>query len=492
MLWEYRTAQSAAGEPMLLTITTTHQPATDLGYLLAKNPARVQSFALSFGQAHVFYPEARPERCTAALVLDVDPVALVRGRHGAAGEGGALDHYVNDRPYAASSFLSVAIAEVFRTALGGRSKERPDLVGTALPLSARVAALPCRGGGEALVRALFSPLGYSVATEGSPLDSQFPAWGESPYRTLRLAATVRLQDLLSHLYVLVPVLDAAKHYWVGDDEVDKLLRHGDGWLAAHPARDLIVRRYLRDQRRLTRAALARLVEEEGADPDAEADEHASEEVRVEAPLSLHEQRLAAVMEALRAGGARRVLDLGCGEGRLLRLLLAEPRFTEIVGLDVAYRALEAARDRLRLDMLPPAQKDRMRLLHGSLTYRDRRLEGYDRRRGGGGDRAPRPAAPGRLHASGLRGRAARPGGRDHPQRRVQRALPHPACRTVAPPRSPLRVDARTVPGLGRRHGRALRLYRAFPAHRPTGRHVRCAVSDGGIYPWRVSRLAGAA
>lgn len=163
---------------MLLTITTTHRPATDLGYLLAKNPARVQSFALSFGQAHVFYPEASPERCTAALLLDVDPVALVR-RRGSTAESGPLEQYVNDRPYVASSFLSVAIAEVFRTALGGRNKEMPELTQTPLPLVARLAVLPCRGG-ESLLQRLFEPLGYTVAATRYMLDERFPAWGTAP------------------------------------------------------------------------------------------------------------------------------------------------------------------------------------------------------------------------------------------------------------------------------------------------------------------------
>src|SRR5205809_6187666 len=118
---------------MLLTITNTNWPATDLGYLLHKNPARVQSFALSFGQAHVFYPEVSNERCTAALLLDVDPVGLVRNRRGPAGEGGLLEQYVNDRPFVASSFLSVAIAQVYGTALSGKSKERPELTEARLP-----------------------------------------------------------------------------------------------------------------------------------------------------------------------------------------------------------------------------------------------------------------------------------------------------------------------------------------------------------------------
>src|SRR6476620_4273912 len=139
---------------MLLTITSTNTPATDLGYLLHKNPSRLQSFPLSFGHAHVFYPEANAERCTAALLLDVDPVGLVRNRRGPGGEGGALEQYVNDRPYVASSFLRVAMGRIFRTAMSGVSKDRPELVGQKLPLVARISALPCRGG-EAFLRRLF-------------------------------------------------------------------------------------------------------------------------------------------------------------------------------------------------------------------------------------------------------------------------------------------------------------------------------------------------
>src|SRR5438067_5485755 len=156
---------------MLLTITTTYQPATDLGYLLHKNPAHVQSFSLAFGQAHVFYPEATVERCTAALLLDIDPVYLVRGRD----KSSTLDSYVNDRPYVASSFLSVAIADVYGTALGGRSKDRPELAQAAIPLEATLEVVPCRGG-EGLLCRLFEPLGYAVDIAAHPLDPHFLDW----------------------------------------------------------------------------------------------------------------------------------------------------------------------------------------------------------------------------------------------------------------------------------------------------------------------------
>lgn len=362
---------------MLLTITTTHQPATDLGYLLHKNPARVQRFSLSFGAAHVVYPEATAERCTAALLLDVDPVALVRGRRGPEGEGGLLMQYVNDRPYVASSFLSVAMADVFGTAMAGRSKERPELAERAIPLEARLATAPCRGG-EEFLRRLFEPLGYAVHAEAQLLDPAIPEWGASRYFVVTLSAEARLCDLLTHLYVLVPVLDDEKHYWVGDDEVEKLIRRGEGWLASHPEKELITRRYLKHQRSLVRDAVARLVTEEAPEEDDETPAARDvEEGALERPLSLNEQRLATVLAALRGSGARSVVDLGCGEGRLLRQLLEDRQFARIVGMDVSYRALEIATDRLRLDRMPPMQRERIELIHGSLMYRDQRLAGFD-------------------------------------------------------------------------------------------------------------------
>ncbi len=431
---------------MILTITTTHAPATDLGFLLHKHPGKVQAFPLSFGQVHVFYPEASGERCTAALMLDVDPVALVRRRGGPAGEAFSLQQYVNDRPYVASSMMAVAIAQVFGTALAGHCKSHPELATTPIPLTARIAAIPCRGaippspregaggglsaeptsqhydpsapplphspregagGGlsaepslhlesaqaadpatfepPTLLARLFEPLGYTVRVTRHALDDRFPDWGASSIHTVELAATKTLTDLLSHLYVLIPVLDNEKHYWVGDEEVDKLLRHGEGWLASHPLRDLIARRYLKHRRNLAdeaidqlRAdeAIARLREQDG-ETEAAVSADAPDDPReaaTEESLSLHEQRHGVILSVLAARGARRVIDLGCGEGRLLRELLKHMQFEKITGMDVSHRSLEIAADRLRLDRLPPTQRQRIELLHGSLMYRDKRLE----------------------------------------------------------------------------------------------------------------------
>jgi 3' terminal RNA ribose 2'-O-methyltransferase Hen1 len=371
---------------MLLTISTTYQPATDLGYLLHKNPERLQTFNLNVGRAHVFYPEVTVERCTAALLLDIDTIDLVRGKDRAI----SLDQYVNDRPYVASSFLSVALAEVFGSALNGRCAQRPELVTTAIPLQAQLAAIPSRGG-EDWLRRLFEPLGYTIEITAHALDEQHPEWGQSPYFTVNLQAQCRLSELLSHLYVLIPVLDNSKHYWIGDAEVEKLLRHGQGWLEKHPERARITDSYLIHKKNLTRDALARLVVEEELVTEttelesvdtAEIDKpkiapvETVEEIK-EKPVSLHEQRLLAALHVLQQSGAKRVLDLGCGEGRLLRKLLNERSFEHILGLDVSYRALEMAQRRLRVEQMSLRQRERLTLIHGALTYRDKRLAGYD-------------------------------------------------------------------------------------------------------------------
>lgn len=371
---------------MLLSITTTYRPATDLGYLLHKHPARSHELELAFGRAHMFYPEATDERCTFALMLDIDPVDLVRG---GGKDGGLLDQYVNDRPYAASSFLSVAIAKTLRTALGGRCEQRPELAQQPLPLCAVVTPLPVRGGAD-LIERLFAPLGYRIAVEILPLDGAVPDWGPSPYVTLQLEAKCRLADLLNHLYVLIPVLDLKKHYYIDAQEIEKLLAKGGAWLPAHPERDLIARRYLRRRSALAREAIARLAElepdaveaetEAESVPDAdgvvERAKNAAEE-RLEKPLRLHDQRLDRVTEVLKASGARRVLDLGCGSGRLLKRLLAERQFSEILGVDVGIQDLEIAARRLRLETLSERQRARIKIVQGALTYRDQRIEGFD-------------------------------------------------------------------------------------------------------------------
>ncbi|MET9463624.1 3' terminal RNA ribose 2'-O-methyltransferase Hen1 [Streptomyces sp. NPDC006544] len=373
---------------MFLTISTTgspERPATDLGFLLHKHPAKVQAFSTSYGTAHVFYPEATAERCTAGLLLEVDPVALVRRGQGK-GRGGtpdaALAQYVNDRPYAASSLLAVALGGVFRTALKGECATYPELPDRARPLRVEIPVLPARGGAD-LVRRLFGPLGWdTVDVTPVPLDETFPEWGDSRYVRLVLEGELRLADALRGLYVLLPVLDDAKHYWIASDEVDKLMRAGAGWLAEHPESELITSRYLARHKRLTQDALERLELVRLAEADGSEVEELDNAVdgtrdTEERPVPLAVRRREAILGALRAAGAARVLDLGCGQGQLVQALLKDPAYTEIVGVDVSVRALNLAAKRLRLERMGERQSSRVRLTQGSLAYTDKRLAGYD-------------------------------------------------------------------------------------------------------------------
>lgn len=347
---------------MLLTITSTTPPARDLGYVLRKHPDRAQEFTLSFGVAHVWYPEASDERTTAALLVDIDPVALVARRR----RGALLTDYVNDRPYVASSFMSVALGQVLGSALRGSG----DDADPPRSLKATVAVVASADGPDAL-HDLFAPLGYRVTATTHALAPGMPEWGDSPYVTLTLTGERSVGALLRHLYVLLPVLDGAKHYWIDDSEVDKLLRAGAGWLADHPQRDLITRRYLKGQRSMTSAALDRLVGEvEGAAPDGDVPSSTGR-------TPLHALRRQAVAAELLAKGANRVLDLGCGEGRLIADLLREPTIAHITGVDVSMAALRRAAQHLRLDELSHHQRERVTLLQSALTYRDARLRGYD-------------------------------------------------------------------------------------------------------------------
>jgi 3' terminal RNA ribose 2'-O-methyltransferase Hen1 len=354
---------------VLLTISTAQPPATDLGYLLHKHPGRVQSFSLPFGEARVFYPEATEGRCTAALMLDVDPVGLVR--RGNRSAGFALAEYVNDRPYVASSFLSVALVNVFKSAMAGTCKGHEELAASAIPLDAWLPVVPTRGG-EDLARRLFEPLGYAVEVGAIELDPRFPDWGIDRHVELRLTGELRLAELLTHLYVLLPVLDDEKHYWVDETEIEKLLRRGEGWLPSHPERELITRRYLKNQVSLFRPALEQLEEGIATGPDDALDALRGPD---EEP-TLRAQRLDAVAEALAESGARRVVDLGCGSGALLRRLLADG-YEKVLGADVSVRALEGAARRLGMDTMHDAKRARIELLQSPLTYRDRRLAGYD-------------------------------------------------------------------------------------------------------------------
>lgn len=341
--------------------------ARDLGYLLHKHPDRVHRRSLAFGESLVFFPEATDARCTMTLLVNVDPVSLVRKARGSANF--ALQPYVNDRPYAASSFLSVALVRSLGTAMRGECKTHPHLPFVSWPFDVTIPVLPCRGGVSRL-QSLFAPLGYEIEATEHSLGEE---WGEAPYLSVVLSRYTSLSELLRHLYVLIPVLDEQKHYWIDRAEAEKLLKAGEGWLESHPEKESIVRRYLKFQSGLAKETL-RLLSDENEDQESVSEKRI---IDAEEPLKLHDTRLRLVKDRLLAHDCKRVLDLGCGEGKLLRLLLREKQVTEVVGVDISLQTLRRASERLRVDSLPLRIREKLTLQQGSLSYRDDRVQGFD-------------------------------------------------------------------------------------------------------------------
>ncbi|MFT3886603.1 MAG: 3' terminal RNA ribose 2'-O-methyltransferase Hen1 [Arachnia sp.] len=478
---------------MLLTVTMTGPDAPALGYLLHKHPERVQEFSVSVGKATVFYPESAPERATAALLLEVDPIAMVRRRL-RSNEGLALTDYVTDRPYAASSMLAVAIGRVFGSALNGRCASHPELVDRALPLELAVTAVPSRGTHAergALVRALFEPLGWEVQIDG---DSFGPdgAWGDAPYVNVVLRGSARLADALSQLYVLLPVLDNAKHYWVTSDEVDKLVRRGEGWLADHPLREVIVRRYLAARPSFIEDATTRLTALDDVVPDDDpVPDPATDEPPADGPTPLRVIRLRTVRDVLHEVGARRVVDMGCGEGYYVRALVDDPTISEVVGIDVSPRILSYAERRLNLDRRPDHQRDKVTLRQSSVTYRDDALVGYDAVLLIEVIEHLEPDRIASLEASIFGAARPRARRRHHAQPRIQRPL-RAGRRPVAPPRPPVRMDAGRVRRVGAPRGGRLLLRRRVPVRggrgpgagpADTARPVLTSDGGRGEHPW---------
>ena len=375
---------------MLLTITAEGENAAALSFLLHKHPDKLQQVELSVGAAYIFYPECEKEKVTAALLLDIDPIGMVRNAKNFAGKDFLLGQYVNDRPYVASSFVSSAISKAFSSAMNGSCKEHPEFIDMPLALTAKISVLPAPRGGELLIKRLFEPLGYTVEAERHLLDTQFSEWGYGKYFTLTLKNTLALKDLLSHLYVLIPVLDNEKHYFITQNEVEKLLQKGKGWLEQHPEREIIVSRYLINLKSLVRSAFEVLqAVEDGIIPDTDNEAEQDELTKIEDTAAAHTQlqkvkkerlhdiRLKLVAEKLKQSGAASVIDLGCGDGKLLRLLLKEKQFTRIAGTDVSYSELEKSQDKLHCNEMPEKQRERLSLFESSLTYRDKRFSGFD-------------------------------------------------------------------------------------------------------------------
>ncbi len=371
---------------MILTITYHGKNTQDLGYLLYKNPYRPQSVELPMGKAHIFFPDISDEKTTVALMLELDPLLLSKGKPGT-GEAGLFD-YVNDRPYVSSSFMSGAMVKAFGTAMTGRCDSRQDLADSELQLEACVYMLPVRGD-KSLIKRFWEPLGYDVDYDTFPIDERFPSWGESPYVNLHLKGKKKLSELLNQLYVLIPVFDLQKHYYVSEAEIGNLIKHGGDWLRNHPDMEYIARRYFSMAKSYAKIAIERLSGKEDDIFDTEmsgnnihtnvySSAHPIEEQdgsKDQAPLD--KMRLETVKYEVLRSGAHSVIDIGCGEGKLLALLIGESQIEKLAGTDVSLDALAKANKRMEHVMIAERQREKLSIFQGSLMYKDDRFLGYD-------------------------------------------------------------------------------------------------------------------
>jgi 3' terminal RNA ribose 2'-O-methyltransferase Hen1 len=351
---------------MYLSIATTYQPATDLGHLLHKHPDRAFKSEGSQSDYYCFFPVATAEYCKACLVLNFNSRPESNG-HGRPFLPQLQSQYINDRPYVAGSQLSIAIADVFGTAMNGKSKDRQNLADIALPFEIEISAVHCNAGAD-FIQKIFEPLGYTVEVSNTKLNEKFPAWGQAPYFSIKLNTTKRISEILRQIYVLLPVLDNFKHYYIEDAEKEKILRLGEGWLQNHPLVEIITQRSLKNIRSLSNEALEILL---GSEPITSSS--LDGEAKLESPIRLNELRFNKVEEVLITSGVKRVLDFGCGEGRFLEKLIRNPWFSEVIGADVSIASLERATKRLERN----SSKNKAKLIHSSFTYHDDRLKDID-------------------------------------------------------------------------------------------------------------------
>lgn len=376
---------------MLMSITldqtkNKNYKASDLGFLLHKHPESIHEFNLSFGKARVFYPEASDEQCTAVLYAELDAIDMVKNFRIPKGSAKQLKQYVNDRPYSCNSFFTVALSNVFRTALNGTCKKQPELVKQALPLTVNLPVLPSKGG-QSLIRQLFEPLGYTIDLHQHEFDEDLPEWGNSHYFDITLKNTALLSEVLTHLYVLIPVLDNDKHYWVGFDEVDKLINNSKNWVPQHPHKNIIVARYLKKQSSLTKKALSELdleastlaiVEEPEINETIDQEKHSqAKEDKLEKKVRLNDLRIEKITQTIHDLDINNITDFGCGEGKYLKEYLKITKLEKITGIEVSTHVLDRAEQRLKIDRLPEKTRNKLSLLQGSLTYKDRRLKNID-------------------------------------------------------------------------------------------------------------------
>lgn len=337
---------------MLMTITCKGSDAQDLSWLLHKRPDRFQAFNLPYGTAYVFFPEYSDNKCIVTLLLDVESSGLNDICKAKDGEF----QYVNPRQYLSGSLLSGAITKVFASAIKGVCEEKPELVDKVFNYEMEITSFSCRLNPD-YIEKLFLPLGYEI--DFTKPSGQYSEIAQQ-FGNLKLIARTTLQKLLSQLFILLPVFDRQLHFWIGESQLEKFIRHSTGWLENHPEKSFIINEYFWPASELK----YRVLEYFNAIPSAD-----------EKAPGLNALRQEEIINSLIRHDATSILDLGCGNGSLLELLAQEKRFSKIAGMDIAARNIDEARKKL----CSPGRRlcEAEYVFVGSLTYKDKRISNYD-------------------------------------------------------------------------------------------------------------------
>jgi 3' terminal RNA ribose 2'-O-methyltransferase Hen1 len=342
---------------MQLTIQASGDNVQAISYLLAKNPNNLYERNHKGHLVRLFYSKFTETELEVTIFVTPDPIEMVKNNSNSYD----ITHYINDREFAVSSIFCSFIRSALGTALNGQPKEE-HLKWVNHPFSFNFEFGPVVSSlSDEKLMNLFEPIGYEVTINRPEIEYSFPIKTKSSARYLSIKGMKTLQEGLRHLFVLIPVIDNYKHYFIDEKEIEKLERYGEGWLEQHPLRDLIYRQALRFKE------IYSLVE------NSSKDEKKVEPVK---KVRLNELRYEKIVNAVSQMKPRSVVDFGSGEGKLSVQLGFVEGITEILAVEPSESASLKALERFN----KVKNKEKFvipELLWGSLFYYDERLKDKD-------------------------------------------------------------------------------------------------------------------
>ncbi|TDL78499.1 3' terminal RNA ribose 2'-O-methyltransferase Hen1 [Peribacillus frigoritolerans] len=342
---------------MQLTIKATGDNVKAISYLLSKNPNNLYERNHKGHLVRLFYSKFEETELEVTIFVTPDPIDLVKNNSNSYD----ITHYINDREFAVSSLFCSFIRSALGTALNGQPKEEySEWVNYRFSFQFEFGPVVSSLSDKQL-KDLFEPIGYEVAISRPDIEYSFEMKDKSSARSICLKGMKTLQNGLRQLFVLIPVIDNYKHYYIDDKEIEKLERYGEGWLEDHPKRDYIYRQSLRFKE------IFSIVENKKTE---EKKEEKIEKVR------LNDLRYEKIIDFVNQMKPRSIVDFGSGEGKLSVRLGFADGVKEIMAVEPSQSATLKAIE--RFDKVKNKEKFVVpETIWGSLFYYDERLKGKD-------------------------------------------------------------------------------------------------------------------